>query len=164
MKNAAVWKPKRLRLLQREAFAASQDGKKAVSGRSDRRCAHSFSRMRNGIQQQQGIFKRGDTGMYRRIRDAGEDADLKRQDGAKTGLRQPPCFERSQKPKRGYSSPASGRQCMCVWPKTRKPSAPREKVLRPYCSERSFRYKRSASASGAFWGYWLLWQPNSASF
>ena len=39
-----------------------------------------------------------------------------------------------------YHSPASGRQCICVRPRTRKPSAEREKVRSPKSAARSFRY------------------------
>ena len=39
-----------------------------------------------------------------------------------------------------YHSPASGRQCICLLPRTRKPSAERERVRSPKSAARSFRY------------------------
>ena len=39
-----------------------------------------------------------------------------------------------------YHSPASGRQCICLLPRARKPSAERERVRSPKSAARSFRY------------------------
>ena len=39
-----------------------------------------------------------------------------------------------------YHSPASGRQCICLLPRTRKSSAERERVRSPKSAARSFRY------------------------
>ena len=58
----------------------------------------------------------------------------------------------------------SGRQCMCVCPSTRKPSAWEQKLRSPKSAERSFRYSASCFASSLPAGNWLVWHPNSASF
>ena len=61
-----------------------------------------------------------------------------------------------------FQSPASGRQCICVTPRTRKPSAWPHSLRRPRSNERSFRYMAIALPSGQPEGNWLLWQSNIA--
>ena len=59
--------------------------------------------------------------------------------------------------------PASGRQCICVLPRTRNPSAAPQKFLRPRSAERRRRYRAMFFASALPSGNWLLWHLNIAS-
>ena len=62
-----------------------------------------------------------------------------------------------------YRVSTSGRQCICVGPSTRKPSAWPFRLRRPKSMERRRRYRRMLRAAALSGGNWLRWQPKMAS-